>query len=631
MATVATASCAKEIAQTNAPEENLNLSPLTLTACYAEEDTKAAFSENEYPVIEWKGDAISILGTATGNQEFTTTSASKTAEFTGLADLTDQTLYAVYPYDANIALNDDGTLANVKIPEIQTATAGSFDPKAYVAVAKCTDKATLNFKALGSFLKFQVANASTVKSVTFIGNNNENMAASANQVTVTDAPVHGGPSSSSPFVRVQGTFEAGKYYFAIIRPMTYSKGLTICVEYWNDPADQSKGTTIKYCSTSTKISAARNRIMKLGSAPLAPTKDVTEDLYACYLMGKNVKVGTTNFIKSAEGAPTASVLVANGEDVNISSTIGGTNKNIIVFLSQANNNKFTLSTTPSLQDKVILINRYPNENCTIDATSSGRILAKEGSLYLKNMNVICSNSSGYTYFIYNTTSNVDALVMDGCKISNIDLNLIALTGTGNVNKIEIMNSDLKFNKTPSASSGSAIIKSNQKITYPSIRIEQNILYCADNGDRQVAFFSNSNTDKNASIGELLFVRNTVAGLYPTTNYSYIMVNQLDNYTIKNNYFHLPLYSTSTYASTDKYLSIVKADTNPTTYSIVRDYLWYDGTNGTSKVLKAFSKDLTEDKTAYYPYMKSAENENLLTIDWEKGTFTCSNSGYGPQR
>lgn len=627
MATVATASCAKEIAQTNAPEENLNLSPLTLTACYAEEDTKAAFSENEYPVIEWKGDAISILGTATGNQEFTTTSASKTAEFTGLADLTDQTLYAVYPYDANIALNDNGTLANVKIPEIQTATAGSFDPKAYVAVAKCTDKATLNFKALGSFLKFQVANASTVKSVTFIGNNNENMAASANQVTVTDAPVHGGPSSSSPFVRVQGTFEAGKYYFAIIRPMTYSKGLTICVEYWNDPADQSKGTTIKYCSTSTKISAARNRIMKLGSAPLAPTKDVTEDLYACYLMGKNVKVGKTNFIKSADGAPAPSVLIASENDVDLYGTINGTSKNKIVFLTQEGDSKFILGKTANLNERVLLVSRYADSKTSMVCSDGAKVLAKSGSLYFKNININCSNTVSYFIYNYNQTTNVDALVFDGCKITNIDLNLLAFTGSGIVSNIEILNSDLVFKATASTSDAAAIIKSNQTVTYPNVDIEQNLLYCENNNARQVAIFSNANATRNASIGKLVFARNLVAGLYPTPNYYYVMVKSLTDYTVKNNYFHLPKYlDYAKVEGVEKYTGIVRTDTNPTKIDLAKDYMYYDSSTGIPTLaFKSFYTDISGKEN---PYMKT---DNLLTIDWGKGTFTCSNSGYGPQR
>lgn len=625
MAAVATASCAKEIAQTNAPEENLNLSPLTLSACTGEEDTKAGFSGTAYPVIEWKAnDAISILGTATGNQKFTTTAAGASVEFSGLADLTDETLYAVYPYNADITLNDDGTLAGVRIPEIQTATAGSFDPKAYVAVAECTDKNTLSFKNLGAFLKFQVADAANVESVTFIGNNSENLACTADKVNVTTVS-HSGPKNSNVYVRVQGTFEAEKDYFAIIRPNSFANGITVCVKY--------KDNTIKYCMSASKVfnNGNRNRIKNLGI--LNPTKDISEDLYACYVMGKNIKIGNTSFIKSEEGAPTPSLLTANGdEDVDVYSTINGTQKNKIVFLTQEGDRQFILSQTANLTDRVLLVSRYADKKTSIVCSDGVKILAKSGSLYFKNVNITCSNTVTYLIYNYNQATTVDAIVFDGCKITNIDMNLLELSGSGVVSNIEIMNSDLVFNATPSnTNAGAAIIKSNQSITYPSITIEQCLLYCENDNDRQVAFFSNSNTNRNASINAFSFVRNTVAGLYPTSNYSYIMVNKLDNYTIKNNYFHLPEYSTESYASTTKYLSIVKADTNPVTYSIARDYLWYDGTKGTSKALKAFSTDLSNDTTVYYPYMKSAEADNAMTIDWNNGTFVSSNNSYGAQR
>lgn len=623
MAAMAAASCAKEIAQTNAPEENLNLSPLTLSAYNGEEDTKAAFSETEYPVIEWKADdAISVLGTSTGNQQFVAKTSGKSVEFSGLADLSDETLYAVYPYSSQITLNDDGTLAGVKIPEIQTATAGSFDPKAYVAVAKCTDKSSLSFKALGAFLKFQVTDAENVESVTFIGNNNENMACTAKAVDV-ETVSHSSPSTTNLFVRVQGTFAEDTDYYAIVRPNSFVNGLTICVKYTDG--------TIKYCASSSKIftSGSRNHIRSFGK--LSPSNDIAGDLYASYLMGKNVKVGTTDFIKSAEGAPTPSLLVSNGEeDVDVYSTINGTSKNKIVFLSEGNDRKFVLGQTANLVERVLLVSRYPDKKATISCADGARVLAKTGSLYFKNINIVCSNTITYFIYNYNQATTVDALVFDGCKITNIDLNLFEFTGSGIISNIEILNSDLVFKATASNTGvASAIIKSNQTVTYPNIDIEKNLLYCENNYDRQVAIFSNSNTTRNASIEKLVFARNIVAGLYPTPNYYYVMVKSLSDYTIKNNYFHLPKYADSAYASTDKYTGIVRTDTNPATIDLARDYMWYDTTYGTNE--KAFKSFYTDISGYLNPYMKNAAGDNLLTIDWEKGTFSCSNTGYGPQR
>lgn len=579
MAAVATASCTKEIAQTNAPEENLNLSPLTLTACYAEEDTKAAFSENEYPVIEWKGDAISILGTATGNQKFTTTSNSKTAAFTGLADLTDDTLYAVYPYNGNISLNDDGTtLANVKIPEIQTATAGSFDPKAYVAVAKCTDKATLNFKALGSFLKFQVADAKKVKSVTFIGNNNENMAGSANKVTVVDKPEHGGLSTSSPFVRVQGTFEAEKNYFAIIRPMTYSKGITICVEYWNDPADPEKGTTIKYCSTSAKISAARNRIMKLGSAPLAPTKDVTEDLYACYIIGKNVDIAGTKVNRTSYPG---GVLVTENKEI----------KNGVFFINDG------ITATLKTAGKTIAINRYAGKTSTVARTDSYvRVTATAEGDYLLMKNIILNlaHSDKQKYMMSLSADDAfEQIIFDGCKISFPTGKTILLSAAKGkiLNQIKFNNCDIKL-----TDAGCNIINyasnkdkgTENSSTVESLFFKNNIVYSSSDITSFKIFYG-----KWASINNLTVTNNTFYNTY-CNDEGYVITKQCSNLELRYNVFSMPNYNT--YAKNGWW-----------------GFLRCNGTGGNN------------DGLTYYPKEGNAKASNNLSYQIEGNTFKVSHT------
>lgn len=126
VAAMAAVSCAKEITPENneTPETNPNLVEITLTATgESDEETKAVFSG--YPKIAWEGnEEISLLGTNTGNQKLTANGKGHQTTFTGYADVTDETYYAVYPYDANVSLTADGKLSNVTVPAIQTATAG---------------------------------------------------------------------------------------------------------------------------------------------------------------------------------------------------------------------------------------------------------------------------------------------------------------------------------------------------------------------------------------------------------------------------------------------------------------------------------------------------------------------------
>ena len=135
IASMALAACSQEINpvvnETTDLEKNPNLVEITLTANSEvnEDDTKATFIG--YPKLGWeKGDEISILGLKTGNEKFTADSRGNVSTFTGKADSNDDVLYGLYPYDANVTITNEGIFQNVVIPAVQTATAGSFDPKA---------------------------------------------------------------------------------------------------------------------------------------------------------------------------------------------------------------------------------------------------------------------------------------------------------------------------------------------------------------------------------------------------------------------------------------------------------------------------------------------------------------------
>lgn len=613
MAAVATASCTKEIAQTNAPEENLNLSPLTLTAYNGEEDTKAAFSETKYPIIEWKADdAISVLGTSTGNQQFVAKTSGETVEFTGLADLTDETLYAVYPFNSQITLNDDGTLAGVKIPEIQTATAGSFDPKAYVAVAKSTDKSSLNFKALGSFLKFQVAEAEKVKSVTFIGNNNENIAGSANKVTVGDDPVHGGLSTSSPFVRVQGTFEAGKDYFAIIRPMTYSNGLTVCVEYWNDPAKPEAGTTIKYCSASAKVFASRNKIMKLGSAALAPTKDVTEDLYACYLMGKNIDIAGTKINRTSYPG---GVLVTEDKEI----------RNGVFFINE------NVTATLTASDKTVIIGRYAGKISSVFREKQLSLKATEGEDYFHMYNVkyVTGLTSGNMLGVNGDEAKTfvfESISFEKCEFE-VPKDMNFMYAQYNIASFSMVDCDIKLHANTSEKN---ILSTNtNNTTEYALTFKNNIFYCTDGDVTGYQVFKNT----NAILSSVEFSKNTFAKVYAKASYSYISAKTITLGKVENNLFFIPDYTTLV-KGTDgntKYTGILYAsDKVNTGFTFTSNLAYYDEESVPSVRMKA-DYHVNDGKGQFYH--KFGTDNPLATADFTNGIFTQKEaySAYGAKR
>lgn len=268
--------CMKEMA----PEDdkvNPNLVEVTVSVS-VEGETKAAFSEENYPEILWNiSDEISILGAKTGNQKFTADKAGPSTTFTGSLDPQDEVLYAVYPYNAAIGIPteeelkvaSDVELMRVTIPATQIVTPGSFDPKAFVAVAKSTGKRSFMFKSAGAFLKFNFEqDGDNVKSVTVEAHNNKTIAATSGvRFDQNGTPTHGisgtwGKDSGNKVMLVESgdhKFVNGKDYFLAIRANSCPNGITVYVEY-DDGMIYTKSTDKQIFSN-----GVRNTIMNLGS------------------------------------------------------------------------------------------------------------------------------------------------------------------------------------------------------------------------------------------------------------------------------------------------------------------------------------------------------------------------------
>ena len=300
------ASCLKEENQPNIEQTpSANLVEISITAGTESDESKAAFDSENYPAIIWTGnDEISILGANTGNSKFTTSSTCTTATFTGLADLSDEVLYAVYPYDAEVAIpttdkdkgtNKDAELIKVTIPSVQTATANSFDPKAFVAVAKSTDK-NFTFRGIGAFMKFRLDKPEKVKSVTVVAHNDANdksvtiAAGSGVKFLDNGSPTHGlggtwvNGTSSNTIKLVESPigdqFEKDTDYFIVTRANNCPNGVTIQIEYDNGEVFSTRSTT-----KTIFPNGARNHIADLGTIDNLPT-ECLDFSYAGYMHGE---------------------------------------------------------------------------------------------------------------------------------------------------------------------------------------------------------------------------------------------------------------------------------------------------------------------------------------------------------
>ena len=189
-------------------------------------------------VVWKKGDAIAVFvySGATNDIKYykrykfvsrNEVSSSRT-EFEGDVKLAyefeDEDYYAVYPYDA--ASSCENGYLTVNLPSTQVAKAGSFGDDLFISVASSpgnTNKMT--FRNVCSGIKFSV-DCDDIREVVISNNDGRPMSGT---LKIWDGKVES--ISGSPDLRVISpfgeTFAKGASYYAVIPPITFSKGVTI--------------------------------------------------------------------------------------------------------------------------------------------------------------------------------------------------------------------------------------------------------------------------------------------------------------------------------------------------------------------------------------------------------------------
>ena len=174
---------------------------------------------------EWsKGETIYLFNNTqkeiyTGQNE----AQSATTKFKGNA-LDGGAFLAVSPTSAvgNTSKADvsNKTITNITIKTEQTATVGTYDPKAFIAVAYTEDN-ILTFDAAVSLLKFKMG-SDGVTEVTFAGWNEEKLTGSG----IVSYNSEGKPIvtvNEKTYVKLKGTFKKGSTYYVAVAPNSFSK------------------------------------------------------------------------------------------------------------------------------------------------------------------------------------------------------------------------------------------------------------------------------------------------------------------------------------------------------------------------------------------------------------------------
>ena len=264
------AGCAKENITPTENPDNSQKGDITLSFSASQTGfgTKAIIGETttdaegaKSTAINWQeSDQISVFDGDNKNCPFSTkdfstetpTSCTFEGNVTKLA--TDYT--AVYPYTADATIDKTGVISGVTLPAIQTAVAGSFDPKAALMAAKTVSGGRdLAFKNLVGYVK--VTTDFNCKQIELCAASGEKLAGvgtiSLNEGTPSFTLGEGAESTITLLPDGEGTLAAKKTYYIAVPATTLAAGWNISFTATDGKVYSRQGTKQIQFKTNTVI------------------------------------------------------------------------------------------------------------------------------------------------------------------------------------------------------------------------------------------------------------------------------------------------------------------------------------------------------------------------------------------
>ena len=179
-------------------------------------------------------------------------------------------IYAVYPYDANVSLDDIEKSMSLSLPAEQRYSEDSFGRGAntMVAVTENLEDTFLSFKNACGYLKVKLYSnvATVVKSITISGNNGEKIAGAATvtmaygetpQLSMATGSVGSITLDCGSGVMLSTDAENPTEFWFVVPPTTFTKGITIVA------TDSYDAVFVK--STSNAVTITRNEIQPMAA------------------------------------------------------------------------------------------------------------------------------------------------------------------------------------------------------------------------------------------------------------------------------------------------------------------------------------------------------------------------------
>ena len=353
--------------------------------------------------------------------------------------------------------------------------------------------------------------------------------------------------------------------------------------------------------------------------------------YDMWQAGESITIAGIEYNSGNFPDATASVLQANGEDVDIRQYINAQTGNIILFLESDGTHKFTFTSNIQATGNVILISNKENAPVTLDPTVRYFEL-RAGKLVMKNITIDRSTTTTYLTNNANCTENYAALHFDSCKFSGMKnpIFAIATNKLGNaIQSIKIVNSTIELtnsNSTQLINFGACTaLDAINEITF-----DNNIVYASEgnaNGQSvcQVFNYNQSTAQAGSNWNAAVSICNNTFYNVPSSN-GYIRFYQVGSMKINKNIF----YSTQTSGSQSSYCFGTFSDSQSADVIDCTDNIAFGLTgNWTIALTGGTPSTVIPDPNI----VTKAESDPLAEKDTKNGIFTPTSSyaSYGAQR
>jgi len=202
---------------------------LAFEASFANEDETKSFFDTEGNYTFSAGDSLSIFN-GENNYKFVCNETGTSVTFYGEAPA-EENYNVLYPYQASATCTSTGVIT-AYLPSVQYATVKTYDPAAFLSVAKINSSKGFSLQHACGRIAFTAIER--FSSVTLKGNNNEDLAGNVN-ITVSNTPTALLSSNTSKTIEIKaasGTASPGMYYITIA-PQSFTNGITLTLKREN--------------------------------------------------------------------------------------------------------------------------------------------------------------------------------------------------------------------------------------------------------------------------------------------------------------------------------------------------------------------------------------------------------------